>query len=447
MTTSLRQNQEDEIIALTEFFGENLVTFERGEEVIRGRISIELEPKNVAVTLYDVNIPEGRKEFKTRFLSPVDLIFSLPVDYPTEPAKFDIECVWISNELVEYLSIDVVEILRNMDDVIRENQGFPLLFVCCQFVKDYIQEVKITEILLDNNPYSIRHEISGKTLLSMVRNLCEEYEMMWFNSNCHDCEVCFDNKSGPECVYFLPCRHVFCKDCVRSYFELKLTTQQVTPLSCLSSDCYSCPSDNLIIDMVGQEQFDRYQEIITSNAILRMQDFVLCPRIYCGKAAEISCITADLATCLVCKFSFCTKCRRVYHGVESCKKDAVSVVREVKNPDGTTKYVKLTVDEYMAADEDKRKDIAVLFGGFEDLEAAMEEAMAQSNQLSEDWLKKYTRECPACGISILVDKGCNHVFCRCGTSFCYGCGEILDGADMDWRSYVPCKQLHKKKGE
>ncbi|KAK6052381.1 hypothetical protein COOONC_10114, partial [Cooperia oncophora] len=58
-------------------------------------------------------------------------------------------------------------------------------------------------------------------------------------------------------------------------------------------------------------------------------------------------------------------------------------------------------------------------------QAAMDEAMGRGEQRSREWLEKYTRNCPACGIAIIVEEGCNHVYCSCGTSFCYGCGEIL----------------------
>ncbi|KAK6044006.1 hypothetical protein COOONC_18488 [Cooperia oncophora] len=76
----------------------------------------------------------------------------------------------------------------------------------------------------------------------------------WLHSwrSVHDCEVCFENKTGRYCVRFLPCGHSFCKECVTGYFKEKLTAQQVSPLTCLAEDCESSASQNVIIELVGQ---------------------------------------------------------------------------------------------------------------------------------------------------------------------------------------------------
>jgi hypothetical protein len=34
--------------------------------------------------------------------------------------------------------------------------------------------------------------------------------------------------------------------------------------------------------------------------------------------------------------------------------------------------------------------------------------------------------CPRCFVIIRKETGCNHVQCRCGASFCYGCGAPCD---------------------
>ncbi|KAJ1358030.1 hypothetical protein KIN20_016334 [Parelaphostrongylus tenuis] len=437
--TTFRQSQEDELEAVANYFGESLVAVDLTSELLQGQITVELEPSNAPITLF-VTTSEGRKHFSTKYLSPIQLLFRLPVDYPMISAELDIECSWISSQLV-------TEIRRELDVMASENIEFPLLFLSCQTIKEFFLGRVINEICLDRNPYSINNGLSGEGFLKMVRDSCEEYEMSWFKSHCHECEVCFDIKPGPESVKFSPCSHIFCKDCVRSYFQSRLSEQQVAPLSCLSNDCLSYPSESLIIDIVGQEQFDRYQRIILRNAIMNMQDFAQCPRVHCQNPAQISTATSNLATCLSCNFCFCTKCHKAYHGVDPCRRTAITVSRMVENEDGSLTFKKVTVDEYLAADESQRKEMAEWYGGLDKLEAVMDEAMGRSEQRSLDWLQKYTRKCPVCGMAIILEDGCNHVFCPCGASFCYGCGEIFksEGTVKSWqawrREFIPCAHV------
>lgn len=39
-----------------------------------------------------------------------------------------------------------------------------------------------------------------------------------------------------------------------------------------------------------------------------------------------------------------------------------------------------------------------------------------------DWVCGSCQACPTCHVIVRKETGCNHIQCRCGTSFCYGCG-------------------------
>ncbi|KAK5965772.1 RBR-type E3 ubiquitin transferase [Trichostrongylus colubriformis] len=213
----------------------------------------------------------------------------------------------------------------------------------------------------------------------------------------------------------------------------------VTPLSCLSTGCNSYPLEKLIEELIGTEQFERYQRIILSNALARMDDMDLCPRARCQSPASKSSCTSTLAICPVCDFSFCVKCRRAYHGVNPCRPQINVVSRMVETEDGKMEFRKISVDEYLAATDDQRKEMAWWYGGMDKLEEAMDEAMGRPDRRSQEWLEKYTRRCPTCGRAIILTQGCNHVFCYCGTTFCYKCGEILYGGGSDQDSNTPQK--------
>ena len=44
------------------------------------------------------------------------------------------------------------------------------------------------------------------------------------------------------------------------------------------------------------------------------------------------------------------------------------------------------------------------------------------DHLTQDWLNRFTKPCPNCGIYIEKSTGCNSMICRCGVEFCYKCG-------------------------
>ncbi|XGW14351.1 hypothetical protein V3C99_000568 [Haemonchus contortus] len=438
------QKQEEEVEALVAFYGEELVKIDRSRELLEGSVSIELEPKKNAIVVY-IDSEEGRQSFKTKQLSPIDLVFRFPIDYPTAPIDLSLQSLWLTAHLAE-------EIHDHLEVLAHTTSEPCFLLRCCDAVKNFVEECDLKEICLDGNPYSIQNNVSGLNLLNIVRNSCKEYEDKTFNQRWHDCEVCYDNKSGPECVKFNPCGHVFCKECVRTYFLDQLTAMRVAPLSCLSPRCESYPSEILIEELVGEDHFERYQRIILSNVLARIDDIAFCPRPRCQNPAPKRSCTSLLAICPVCDYSFCIKCHRAYHGVNPCRATVVAGSRMVEDEEGNLVFKEITVDEYLAATDDQRQEMAWWYGGVDKLEEVMDKALGLNEKRTQKVLEKYTKTCPTCGIAIMVDEGCNEVFCRCGTWFCYGCGEILAGEEGGsgtrnlkalQRAFTPCPRHHK----
>ncbi|CAJ1399499.1 unnamed protein product [Effrenium voratum] len=54
-------------------------------------------------------------------------------------------------------------------------------------------------------------------------------------------------------------------------------------------------------------------------------------------------------------------------------------------------------------------------------EQRLRELLTQKGD-SEEWLLAQAQPCPSCLALVRRETGCLHVFCRCGCSFCYGCG-------------------------
>jgi hypothetical protein len=41
------------------------------------------------------------------------------------------------------------------------------------------------------------------------------------------------------------------------------------------------------------------------------------------------------------------------------------------------------------------------------------------------WIKQHGQVCPGCQTGIERSEGCFHMSCKCGTHFCYECGEQI----------------------
>jgi len=57
----------------------------------------------------------------------------------------------------------------------------------------------------------------------------------------------------------------------------------------------------------------------------------------------------------------------------------------------------------------------------------VEEEPLQADDLADSldfgsWARRACQACPTCLVVIRKETGCDHMQCRCGTSFCYGCG-------------------------
>lgn len=72
--------------------------------------------------------------------------------------------------------------------------------------------------------------------------------------------------------------------------------------------------------LVGEELFDRYDQLLLQKTLDRMADVVYCPRPNCSSPV-VQEPEESWAFCASCAFAFCTKCREGYHGVDTCPKD------------------------------------------------------------------------------------------------------------------------------
>lgn len=69
--------------------------------------------------------------------------------------------------------------------------------------------------------------------------------------------------------------------------------------------------------LVGEDEFARYDRLLLQNTLDLMADVVYCPRTSCCMAVMLE-PNSTMGLCPSCRYAFCTLCKRAYHGLSHC---------------------------------------------------------------------------------------------------------------------------------
>jgi E3 ubiquitin-protein ligase RNF14 len=94
----------------------------------------------------------------------------------------------------------------------------------------------------------------GRNPIQILIDYNEKRKQIEFKKNFYTCNICFTDKSGEHCTQFLPCTHTFCKDCIRSYFEVKIKEGSVQNICCPEEQCKfeATPGQVTLLSMLYQ---------------------------------------------------------------------------------------------------------------------------------------------------------------------------------------------------
>nr|CAD7447067.1 unnamed protein product [Timema bartmani] len=262
-----------------------------------------------------------------------------------------------------------------------------------------------------NNPRSSLDEravldIGPKT--SVVQHLVDynEARTLWeFEKTFYTCSICFSDKIGAQCTKFDKCHHVFCKECMTGYFEVRIKEGRVHSIKCPDEKCTSEAHPTQVKSLVSPELFAKYDAVLLSAMLDTLTGIVYCPRRSC-QYPVIQEPEENMATCPECRYTFCVLCKKVYHGVAPC------AMR-------TDERAKL-VAEYQAASSEEKVLLEQRYG-----RTQLQNLVSTS--MSETWIHDNSRSCPHCNAAIEKSEGCNKMVCqRCNTMFCWLCSLRLD---------------------
>lgn len=100
-------------------------------------------------------------------------------------------------------------------------------------------------ILLDSRAVS-DNQFKGD-LLELLKEYEQMSEQAAFEKTSHTCKVCFGEKLGSICTRFPTCNHVYCKECMKNYFEIKIADGMVNGLHCPEDKCTSQASPGQVL--------------------------------------------------------------------------------------------------------------------------------------------------------------------------------------------------------
>ncbi|KAK1721081.1 IBR finger domain-containing protein [Colletotrichum lupini] len=177
------------------------------------------------------------------------------------------------------------------------------------------------------------------------------------------CDSC-TNTYPSTTVAHLPCKHNYCRDCLRTLFQLSLTDESLFPPRCCRQPIPI--DDNNIRAFLPSQLIGSFR---AKELELLTPDRTYCHRPTCSRFIPKEFTRGDIGTCPACQHETCLMCKCAGHGEQDCTQDTQT-------------------------------------------QALLEVAAANGWQ-----------RCFGCRRVVELDHGCNHMTCPCGAQFCYLCGE------------------------
>ncbi len=146
---------------------------------------------------------------------------------------------WV--QFLQYEALEHLDIQNILDLSWAYSMGKPARLSCCatdvQSQAATTSGARATITNLDCRAVS-DNQFKGD-LLEVLKEYEKASEQLMFEKSSHTCKVCFMEKLGFVCMRFPSCNHVYCKECMRSYFEIKIIDGIVNGLNCPEDKCAS----------------------------------------------------------------------------------------------------------------------------------------------------------------------------------------------------------------
>jgi|UPI00048F25D0 E3 ubiquitin-protein ligase RNF14 len=421
-------------------------------------VDVSLVHTLTPIKAYFFNPEDGREPiagpFDINYLTPVHMKCSFPRDYPSvSPPSFSLKIEWLSysdvskvckkmdeiwesvgpgcpvifewidfltNSLFSFLGLDCLKIGFDSIDLGRGNSkaasAAELRDKRLQYFKKSIPTISLEQRAVSGwRPNVLASEKSesndkiGELMGALLRYDCMVSRKV-FLGDTHSCMICYETLAGSEFTH-LSCKHAFCTGCLTEHVSVHVKEGSVERIVCPDARCKVPIEPSIIKGLLGEAEFERWEEVLLRKTLDQMKDVVYCPRKKCNTPVIEE--SDYLAQCTKCMYAFCTLCLSPWHPGTVC----------------------LTGEQKLAALEMRAKrasgaDMALFIR--KQMEYVNEQKTLRSMQ------KMGCKSCPGCKAQVSKTQGCNKMRCRCGVAFCFLCSKDITVEGYDHFSNSSC---------
>ncbi|KAF7508478.1 hypothetical protein GJ744_009191 [Endocarpon pusillum] len=219
-----------------------------------------------------------------------------------------------------------------------------------------------------------------------------------------------------------------CKSCINESISVQISTSRPDEINCPS--CSQRMSHQDIKMWAEHEVFERYDHLITLQALQEDGSFIRCWRPECGigqfHAGEAA---SPIVICQACGAMTCYRHSGLpWHEGLTCDqfedpdraitllKDFISELELISRASKTTLSDEQPRIKSGDAEIQSKLNIARLL-----LSERQAFLASESDEKGAKYVAQKTKPCPRCKAPVEKGGGCKHIRCRCGFEFCYGC--------------------------
>ncbi|KAL0950896.1 hypothetical protein HGRIS_007655 [Hohenbuehelia grisea] len=416
--------QEEEYQVLESIFPD-FISYDEPGRTLRIEVPIELDNAQEVSIVNEADDSDHPPQCLTlATLPPLLLHIALPVNYPLEVPP---------NILSIHATHSWLPRLGLRSALIRLwSLGQPVLYDWIELIRTgaFLNDIKVIELIrtgaflndikvTSSNHIRIPHPMPH-LLAALLKNHDHSMKQENFLLTPYSCSICLAQYKGAKCAKLM-CGHVFCRSCLLDFWGLCITEGDVDRVGCPDPECVKeghKAMEEDVARIVSESDLVRWRWLREKQALERDPNVIHCP-VECCQTPVPKPPTAEgdesgwtrLRTCQKCSFSFCSFCKRTWHGpITTCP---ISITETF-------------VLEYMALlpGSPEREKFEKRYGK---VMLSRLVAKYEEDQLNKKWLDASTMACPGCSVNVEKSLGCNHMTCaKCKQHFCYRCGTKLN---------------------
>ena len=210
---------------------------------------------------------------RLQYLPPITFTASLSPAYPLDdPPQVWMEADWLPLEMRTSLLKRIERCMPLQIDTrkLTDRQHFPVwqndssIYIMVDEVQVAIAEEASTSPLALSDLYTYE-PATNRQRRSLAQTLVKHDRLMrhsTFSTDSFDCGICLETKKGARCTRLKNCGHVFCVECLYSYFELNIREGLVKNVGCADMECVKQNQKQDAKSKSGTVDVDEVEEIV-----------------------------------------------------------------------------------------------------------------------------------------------------------------------------------------